>query len=78
MKTWGKVMSRSCRENRPSLRMKSVVVLFKATDLDLQSRTTSRYGEGFLGGSVAKNPAANAEDTGSIPGPGSSHMPQSN
>ena len=78
MKTRGKVTSRSCWENRPSLRMKSIVVLFKATDLDLQSRTTSRYGEGFLGGSVVKNPLANAEDTGSIPSPGSLHMPQSN
>ena len=26
------------------------------------------------GGSVVKNPPANARDTGSIPGPGSSHM----
>ena len=74
MKTREKVMSRSCWENRPSLRMKSVVVLFKATDLDLQSRTTSRYGEGFLGGSVVKNPLANAEDTGLIPGPGRYHI----
>ena len=30
----------------------------------------------FLGGSVAKNPPANAGDTGSIPGPGSSHTVQ--
>ena len=33
---------------------------------------------GFLGGSVEKNPPANAEDTGSIPGPGRPHMPWSN
>ena len=32
---------------------------------------------GFPGGSVVKNPPANAEDTGSIPGLGRSHMPQS-
>ena len=32
----------------------------------------------FPGGRVVKNPPANAEDTGSIPGPGRSHMPQSN
>jgi len=31
------------------------------------------YG-GFPGGSVAKNPPANAGDTGSIPDPGGSHM----
>ena len=33
---------------------------------------------GFLGGAVVKNPPANAGDTGSSPGPGRSHMPQSN
>ncbi|KAI4562956.1 hypothetical protein MJT46_010565 [Ovis ammon polii x Ovis aries] len=32
----------------------------------------------FSGGPVDKNPPASAEDTGSIPGPGRSHMPQSN
>ena len=34
--------------------------------------------KGFPGGSVVKNPPANAEDTGSVPDPGRSHMPQSN
>ena len=34
--------------------------------------------EGFPGGLVHKNLLANAEDTGSIPGLGRSHMPQSN
>ena len=32
----------------------------------------------FPGGSVVKNPPANAEDTGSSPGPGKAHMPWSN
>ena len=32
----------------------------------------------FPGGAVVKNPPANAGDTGSSPGPGGSHMPQSN
>ena len=32
----------------------------------------------FPGGAMVKNPSANAGDTGSIPGPGRSHMPQSN
>ena len=32
----------------------------------------------FPGGAVVKNPPANAGDAGSIPGPGRSHMPQSN
>ena len=34
--------------------------------------------QGFPGGSVIKNPPINAGDTGSIPGPGRSHMPRSN
>ena len=34
--------------------------------------------EDFPGGSVIKNTPANAGDTCSIPGPGRSHMPQSN
>ena len=33
---------------------------------------------GFPGGAVVKNPPANAEDTGSSPGLGRSHMPRSN
>ena len=33
---------------------------------------------GFSGGAAVKNPPANAGDTGSSPGPGRSHMPQSN
>ena len=32
----------------------------------------------FPGGTVVNNLPANAGDTGSIPGPGGSHMPQSN
>ena len=34
--------------------------------------------EGFPGGAVVKNPPANPGDTGSSPGPGRSHMLQSN
>ena len=37
-----------------------------------------RNEQDFPGGAVVKNPPANAGDTGSIPGPGRSHMPQSN
>ena len=32
----------------------------------------------FPGGAVSKNLSANAGDMGSSPGPGRSHMPQSN
>ena len=35
-------------------------------------------GEDFPGGAVVKNSPANAEATGSSPGLGRSHMPQSN
>ena len=34
--------------------------------------------QGFPGGAVVKNLPANAEDTGSSPGLGRSHMPRSN
>ena len=34
--------------------------------------------EGFLDGSVVKNPLADAGDTGFISGPGGSHMPRNN
>ena len=34
--------------------------------------------EDFPGGAVVKNPTASAGDTGSSPGPGRFHMPQSN
>ena len=33
--------------------------------------------QGFPGGTVVKNPPANAGDTGSCPGLGRSHMPRS-
>ena len=36
------------------------------------------YMRDFPGGAVVKNLPANAGDTGSSPGPGRSHMPQSN
>ena len=36
------------------------------------------YGEGFPGSSEVKNPPASAEDTGSIPDLGRSHMPWRN
>ena len=40
--------------------------------------TFKKSKEGFPGDAVVKNPPANAGDTGSSPGPGRSHMPQSN
>ena len=43
-----------------------------------KTQHTKPYGRGFPGGTVVKNPPANAGDMGSSPGPGRSHMPRSN
>ena len=42
------------------------------SDLEI---TYKRQIQGFPGGSVVKNPPANAGDTSSIPDPGRSHVP---
>ena len=45
----------------------------------VQGRSEQKFGKrDFPGGAVVKDPPANAGDTGSSPGPGRSHMPQSN
>ena len=44
----------------------------------VQSNSIKKAERDFLGGTVVKNPPANAGDTGSSPGPGRSHMPRSN
>ena len=44
----------------------------------LHQNNHNRYTRNFPGGTVVKNPPANAGDTGSSPGPGRSHMPRSN
>ena len=43
----------------------------------VQEKLKSERIRGFPGGAVVKNVPANAEDMGSSPGPGRSHMPQS-
>ena len=45
----------------------------KCTKINLKINTLD-----FPSGSVVKNLPANAGDTGSVPAPGRSHMPQSN
>ena len=46
---------------------------------DLITAEDQNHGQGgFPGGTVVKNPPANAGDTGLSPGPGRSHMPRSN
>ena len=55
------------------------VWLHKDHNKSIACRLISKhYQWGFLGGAVVKNPPANAGDTDSSPGPGRSHMPQSN
>ena len=49
-----------------------------STDSTLRTATLKKPFKDFPGGTVVKNPPANAGDTGSIPGPGGSHMPWSN
>ena len=48
------------------------------TDNDKVKIVLKRQNRNFTGGAVVKNLPANAGDTGSSPGPGRSHMPQSN
>ena len=43
-----------------------------------ETNKQKNIGRDFPVGAVVKNPPANAGDTGSIPGPGRSHMPCSN
>ena len=49
-----------------------------AQQLDIKQRTLFKNGPDVPGGTVDKNPPANAGDTGSIPGPGRFHMLQGN
>ena len=44
----------------------------------LRTKQTEKVNRGFPGGTVVKNPPANAGDTGLSPGPGRSHMLRSN
>ena len=49
--------------------------------LDMTSKaqaTKTKQVRGFPGGSVVKNPSANAGDIGGIPDAGGSHTPRSN
>ena len=52
---------------------KNIILLIRCDILGIRI-----YLKGFPGGAVVKNPPANAGDMGSSPGPGGSHMPQSN
>ena len=52
--------------------------LFSVKSSEEQCLEFIKNEKGSPGGAVVKNPPANAGDTGSSPGPGRSHMPQSN
>ena len=53
--------------------MKTSRNLFQFAQTSVKKKKTHIVG--FPGGSVVKNPPANAGGTGSIPGPGRSYMP---
>ena len=63
---------------------KTIYILAIKSNLSLSKSVTTKLQEikgntrDFPGGAAVKNPPANAGDTGSIPGPGRSHMPRSN
>ena len=54
------------------------VALIREEGLTLNYRHQNLARGDFPGGTVVKNPPAHAGDTGSLPGLGRSHMPQSN
>ena len=56
-------------------KMRIIPMLLKTVNENVKKKTFFRD---FAGGAVFKNPPANAGDIGSSPGPGRSHMPQSN
>ena len=71
----------SCPQERPWVRkLSSEGHCWRDTQLRKPPviNTLKRWERGFPGGAVVKNLPARAGDTGSRPGPGRSHMPQSN
>ena len=54
------------------------VLLLASAPAPLSRSNMKAHPRASLGGSVVKNPPANAGDTGSIPGPGRPHMLWSN
>ena len=58
--------------------LSSLLVKFEKQLLKHSSASKFKSNQGFPGGSVLKNPQANAGDLDSIPNLGRSHMPRSN
>ena len=74
------VSSHRGQGTRGAGRIPANVVLDKLEQLHHEGRrrSTKSEGQGFPGGAVVENLPANAGDTGLSPGPGRSHMLQSN
>ena len=68
----GRELGSWCLQGRPNRKGSSRI------SLDREDVTSKAQVMDFPGGAVVKNPPANAGDTGSSPGPESSHMPRSN
>ena len=58
-----------------SVKMRPVPELTSLDFLRIKGVIMYKMPDDFPGGAVVKNPPASAGDTGSIPGPGRSHMP---
>ena len=65
-------------ETKRVIGRKSWILMSEQNDPELFLCSGAEHTPGFPGCSVVKNLLVNAGDTGSIPGPGRSHMPQSN
>ena len=66
-------------QNGSKKKKKPKICCLQETHLRAKDTHTLKVrGLGFPGGTVVKNPPANAGDMGSSPGQGRSHMPQSN
>ena len=64
-----------CITNKPFSKYVRILIRIQVECSELGLRYKDR---GFPGGTAVKNPPANAGNTGLSPGPGRSHMPQSN
>ena len=69
--TWGAKIPHASGPKNQNIKQKQYCNIFNK---DFKKWSTS----GFPGGAMVKNPPANAGDTSSSPGPGRSHMLQSN
>ena len=65
-----------------TMKMSVLILIYRCSANPNKNTTRMFFKEitmsGFPGGTVVKNPPANAGDMGSSPGPGRSHMPRSN